>query len=65
MQCSLCDKIALRVAGVGKKQKGFCGEHKQEAYDYEASFSKSRDKGHYDHTFETNRNTFNLESIWR
>lgn len=42
MQCSLCDKVALRVVRTGKKQKGFCGTHTKEAFAASKSFYKPK-----------------------
>lgn len=42
MQCSFCTNVALRHAGIGKKLRGFCRDHTQEAFNYSALLLKPK-----------------------
>lgn len=42
MTCFHCTKIALRHAGTGKRLRGFCGDHTEEAFAYSVLLNKPK-----------------------
>lgn len=49
MQCSLCANVALRHVRIGKKLRGFCGDHTQEAFVYSKELNKPKIVGYSDY----------------